>query len=192
MPVKVIGPRDKRKKVPDGSVLIYTVSRSSGWGRGLSPFFCGPVKLYNGYVAKNVENAWQFSKVYKQHTDAQGNPINEYFEWAKAGWTDNKAHRYPMGNGAKPEYSWWDGEKLGYIEARKRIYVPLYARAVRKTDAYKKLRELYDAGELIYLWDFDGYDYEALGMTMEDVLNNKKRPMGHAFVLKRMLDKGVK
>jgi hypothetical protein len=191
MPVKVTGPRDKRKDLGD-CTLVYTVSRASGWSRGLSPFFCGPVKLYAGQVATNVENAWQFSKVYKQHTDAQGNPTNEYFEWAKAGWTDNKAHRYPMGKGAKPEYAWWDGEKLGYLEARKRIYVPLYARAVRKTDAYKKLRELYDTGELIYLWDFDGYDHEALGMTMEDVLNNEKRPMGHAFVLKRMLDKGVK
>jgi hypothetical protein len=35
-----------------------------------------------------------------------------------------------MGRGAKPEYSLWDGERLDYIEARKRIYAPLYARAV--------------------------------------------------------------
>lgn len=30
--------------------------------RRLSPFFLGPVALYDGHVAKNVENAWQYSK----------------------------------------------------------------------------------------------------------------------------------
>ena len=192
MPAKVIGPRDKRKKLPDDSILIYTVSRASDWSRGLSPFFCGPVNLYGGYIAKSVENAWQFSKVYEQHIDVNGDPTAEYFEWAKKGWNDTMAHRYPIGKGAKPEYSWWDGEKLGYIEARKKIYVPLYARAVRKTVAYKKLCGLYDAGENLYLCDFDGYDHEAMGMSMMDVINNDKRPMGHAFILKRMLDKGTR
>lgn len=190
MDIKVIGPRDK-KELPDNSVLVYTVSRASGWSRGLSPFFCGPVKLYGGYIAKNVENAWQFSKVYKVHIGQDGDPTDEYFEWAKRGWNDNRAHRYPMGKGAKPEYSWWDGERLGYIEARKKIYVPLYARAVGKTEAYRKLRDLCKDEENIYLWDFDGYDHDKLGMTMMDVLDNPTRPMGHAFVLKRMLDKGV-
>lgn len=31
----------------------------------LSPFFLGPVSLYDGHVAKNVENAWQYAKVTK-------------------------------------------------------------------------------------------------------------------------------
>lgn len=191
MPVKVTGPRDKSKRLSNNFILVYTVSRASAWSRGLSPFFCGPVKLYAGQVASNVENAWQFSKVYKQYIGADGNPTSEYFKWARTGWLDKRAHRYPMGKGAKPEYSWWDGEKLGYVEARKRIYVPLYARAVRKTVAYKKLRDLFNAGELIYLWDFDGYDNEALGLSMNDVINDPSKPMGHAFVLKKMLEKGI-
>lgn len=189
MAVKVIGPRDK-EPLPDGSTLVYTVSRASDWSRGLSPFLCGPVKLYGSYKAYNVENAWQYAKVYKQHVGSDGNPTPEYFEWAKKGWLSKRAHRYPMGKGAKPEYSWWDGERLGYIEARKKIYVPLYARAVKKTGAYRKLRELYDAGENLYLWDFDGYLNEKFNMTMLEVLNNPDKIMGHAFVLKRMLEKG--
>lgn len=32
--------------------------------------------------------------------------------------------------GAKPEYSYWDGKKYGYVAARKRIYAPLYASLV--------------------------------------------------------------
>lgn len=190
MAVKVTGPRDK-KELPDGSVLVFTVSRASDWSKGLSPFFLGPVKLYGNYIAQNVENAWQFSKVYKPYIDSAGNPRPEYFEWAKAGWADPHAHRYPMGKGAAPEYAWWDGEKLGYIEARKKIYVPLYSRAVRKTEAYAKLRELYQAGENLYLWDFDGYDNEAKGMTLKQVANDPSRPMGHAFVLKKMLESGI-
>lgn len=191
MVVKVTGPKDGHKQLPANALLIYTVSRSSEWSRGLSPFFCGPVNLYDNLIAKNVENGWQYSKVYKQHVGLDGNPTEEYFKWARAGWQDDYAHRYPMGKGAKPEYAWWNGQRLGYLEARKKIYVPLYASAVRKTVAYKKLRELYNSNDIIYLWDFDGYDNEALGISMKDVINNPDRSMGHAFVLKKMLESGI-
>jgi len=190
MSVKVVGPGDK-SPLPDDSTLVYTVSRSSGWSRGLSPFFLGPCELYGGHTAKNVENAWQFSKVYGCHIGIDGNPTDKYFEWAKKGWLDSYAHRYPMGKGARPKYSWWDGKKLGYIEARKKIYVPLYYKAVKDSEAYKKLRELYKEENQLYLWDFDGFDNEKIGMTLKDVINDPGRPMGHAFILKKMLESGI-
>ena len=189
MKVKVIGPKDK-EKLPDDATLVYTVSRSTEWSRGLSPFFLGPCKLYGGYASKTVENAWQYSKVYKCHIDSEGNPSAEYWKWATSGWLSPKAVRHPMGKGARPEYAWWDGKKLGYIEARKTIYIPLYYNAVKKSQAYQKLRELYQTEKVIYLWDFDGYDYEKLGMTLKDVANNPDRPMGHAFILAKMLEDG--
>lgn len=187
----MIGPKDK-DPLPNNSVLIYTVSRSKDWSKGLSPFFLGPCKLYNGYIAKNVENAWQYTKVYGQHIDSNGDPTCEYFKWAQKGWADNWAHRYPMGKGAKPEYSYWDGQKLSYVEARKKIYVPIYARAVKKSKAYKTLKDIYEnSGQAVYLWDFDGYDNEKLGMSLTDVLECPTKSMGHAFVLARMLEKGI-
>lgn len=189
MKVKVIGPRDK-EKLQDDATLIYTVSRSTEWSRGLSPFFLGPCLLYDGYESKTVENAWQYCKVYRCHTDAEGNPTAEYWKWAKQGWANPRAVRYTMGKGVKPEYSLWAGQKLGYIEARKKIYIPIYYNAVKNTDAYKKLRELYLTEPLIYLWDFDGYDYEKFGMTLKDVANNPDRGMGHAFILAKMLEEG--
>lgn len=189
MRVIVTGPKDNGK-VSDGT-LVYTVSRSKGWSKGLSPFFLGPCKLYGDYTAKNVENGWQFSKVYGCHIGNDGNPDDRYFEWATTGWNDSWAHRYPMGKGAKPRYSWWDGKKLGYIEARKKIYVPLYYKAVKDTDAYKRLKDLYSSCDLLYLWDFDGYNEEDCGMTLKDVLNDPSRPMGHAFILKKMLLEGI-
>lgn len=73
----------------------------------------------------NMENAWQYAKVYKRHTSSLGNPTSDYWVWARQGWSSRIANRYPMGKGSKPEYSLWNGEKLGYIDARRKIYAPL-------------------------------------------------------------------
>ncbi len=171
---------------PKSGCIINTTSRSTNWSRGLSPFVLGPVELYNGYMAKNVENAWQFAKVYAQH-DANG-PTKAYFEWATTGWSDDYAHRYPMGRGSKPLYSWWNGEKLSYVEARKKIYAPLYAKAVENTDAFRQLKAEHEKHEDIWLLDFDVYDFRKLGMSYQDVLNCDTKKMGHGFVLAMMLE----
>ena len=92
-----------------------------------------------------------------------------------------------MGRGAVPEFSWWDGEKLGYIAARKRIYAPIYAQFVRETDAYKRLVELHATGNPLILRDFDAYDHIEGGVSLAQVINNPKRKCGHAFVLAMML-----
>lgn len=178
----VCGYRD----APKNGLIINTTSRSTNWSRGLSPFFLGPVNLYLSYTAKNVENAWQFSKVYDVHVDENGNPTPEYFTWAVNGWADSYAHRYPMGKGVIPQYSYWDGEKLDYISARKKIYIPLYRKAVASTAAFAELKNISEK-EDIWLWDFDGYNYEKIGMSLQDVANDKTRKMGHAFVLAMML-----
>jgi hypothetical protein len=180
--VRVIGGRDKYK-----GEVINTTSKSTNWSRGLSPFYLGNIELYNGYKAQNVENAWQFSKVYKDHVDNNENPTPAYFDWAKKGWESKWAFRYPMGKGAIPLYSMWGEEKLDYIEARKQIYLPIYAKAVVKSEAYKILKRTYEQNGEVTLWDFDGYDYLSLGMSLEEVLNEPKRKMGHAFVLAMLL-----
>lgn len=181
--VNVCGFRDS----PSSGLIINTTSRSTTWSRGLSPFILGPVDLYRNYKSKNVENAHQFLKVYDQHVDLNGNPTEEYFKWAEAGWNDSFAHRYPMGKGIKPQYSYWDGKKLDYISARKEIYIPLYKKSVENTDAFKKLKQIASEQD-IWLWDFDGYDYKKLNMSLDDVVNSTTRKMGHAFVLAMMLE----
>lgn len=180
-------------RVPDDGIVIDATSRSKNWTRGLSPFFIGPVDLYDGLVSRNFENAWQFCKVYKQHVGENGNPTTEYWEWAKGGWGDYWAHRYPMGRGARPEYSWWKGKRLGYIEARKSIYIPLYSEAVKKTEAYNNLvnvaKKADEDGKDLYIADFDGYNSKELGMSYDDVINCETRKMGHGFVIAMLLDK---
>lgn len=176
------------KTIPKDKIVINTTSRSNNWSRGLSPFFCGPVNLYDIYVAQNVENAWQYAKVYEKHVDADQNPNDDYFAWAQFGWNKKTADRYPMGKGAKPLYSWWDGQKFTYIEARRKIYAPLYARAVEVTDAFKQLKALYESEDEIWLLDFDGYDFRKLNMSFEDVMNCESKKMGHAFVIAMLLE----
>ncbi len=188
----VVGYRDK---VPDNSIVVNTTSKSKNWSKGLSPFFLPVEHLYNNHSAFNVENAWQFSKVYQEHLDSNGNITPEYFKWAQEGWDSKEAFRYPMGKGRTPLFSYWDGNRYDYITARKKIYAPIYSRAVQKTFAYSRLKTLYENSIQqkvdIYLLDFDGYNHIKEGLSFFDVINNPNRKMGHAFVLWYLLTKDI-
>lgn len=176
--------RSFREKTPEGCIEVNTTSRGSY--KGLSPFYCGPIALYDDYVARNVENAWQFSKVYSQHLSKTGKILPAYWDWATKGWDDTYAHRYPMGKGAVPEFSLWKGRRLTYIQARQVIYFPLYKKAVREQADFAKLKKLAATSD-VCLIDFDGRLTEE---SFLEVLRNPKKKMGHAFVLKAMLDYG--
>jgi hypothetical protein len=162
----------------------FDVTTHGGQFRPLSPMLLGPVMLYGGHWSRNVENAWQFSKVYPGYEDEA-----RYWPWACAGWADERAHRYPAGKGVRPHWSLWAGSKLGYIEARKRIYLPLYAQAVRfyQLGLLTVLRSYASQGD-IALRDFDAYDHRALGYSWQDVMNDPDRKMGHGFVLAMMIE----
>lgn len=154
----------------------------------LSPFLLGPRKLYKNFNSQNVENAWQYCKVYKDFVDESGKPNEKYFEWALTVWNKNRADRYPMGKGIKPLYSFWNGYELNYIEARKAIYVPLYSEAVVDSQEWQILAHHYINNEDLIIWDFDAYDHHNLNMSLKDVLNCETRTMGHGFVLAMMLE----
>ena len=203
--------RPKPECVTNENWLVYNVTSTSkeNWCLELSPFFLGPIELYSNdkdgkmIVAKNMENAWQFCKVYEQFTDKDGySPSEAYWEWAQKGWNDSKPHRFPFGRTAvKPLYSLWNGKKLKYIEARKAIYAPLYAKYVEQTDAYKKLSGIYtkyccgDKNDKdqrpMALLDFDGWDHLGQGFTLEQIINMEKPKMGHAFVLAGLLENNL-
>ncbi len=171
----------KFDKSPPGVVVVDTTSSSSKYS-GLSPF------VLSAPPAVRFENLWQFSKVYEHQWDEILKKPNKYWhEWRDSGYSNLRAYRYPMGKSRVPVCSWWDGVALDYIEARKQIYMPEYAKNVIKTDSYKKLLDLYAFGVDIVLLDYDAYDHEALGMTLIDVANNRERKMGHAFVLLMLL-----
>jgi hypothetical protein len=91
-----------------------------------------------------------------------------------------------MGKGAIPLYS-FNGQKLSYVEARKKIYIPLYRRAAQL--AVSSLQMILDQRLINRLWlmDFDGYDHIAEKKSFEDVVNDPNMKMGHAFVIWGML-----
>lgn len=188
--VHIIGPKD-----PKNSNAILTVSISKTWSKGLSPFYLGPIDCYDGLIAKNMENAWQYSKVYKEHLDKDGNPGYKYFQFRDQGWNNLSANRYPIGKNIKPEYTYWkiDNEykKLDYITARKQVYCKLYSNNIVKTDAWKQLLDLYKKLGEIWLWDFDGYDHRKIGYTYADVFNDPNRKAGHAFILAVLLEREI-
>jgi len=75
--IKVYGIKDK---APED--VINTTSRSTNWSRGLSPFFLKP----RTHTALNVENLWQYSKVYPIHVDDNNEPNEYYFRWSETGF----------------------------------------------------------------------------------------------------------
>ena len=169
------------KNLPSDAVIIDTTSGSGGY-RDLSPF------VLPAPPAKNFENLWQFSKVYKKFImPIDGYPDASYYKWRDEGFANPRAVRYPMGKGTIPEYSLWDDERLDYIEARKKIYAPEYASNVQWTKSYQRLKSIYveccQTNRELILLDYDAYDHLKLGMSLIDVINNPNRKMGHAFVL---------
>lgn len=187
---------NKYQPNPYPGIEIDTTSR--GNNKDLSPFFLGPVKTYNEDTAMNVENYWQYSKVYVDYTippkglellnnSMMYEPSPAYFDWRDNGWHTRRAVRYPMGKGAKPLYSLYQDHKLDYITARKVIYIPAYASAVIRTETYHMLYDAVLSGQDVVLRDFDGYDYISMNMILKDVVNNPDRNMGHAFVLAMLL-----
>lgn len=185
LPVRVIGPRETGGRLGKSHAGITNTTSAES---ELSPFLLGPCKLWGEHVSNTMENAWQYSKVYEGYVDKDGDPSRKWEKWSQEGWRNLKAVRYPMGKGAKPLYSYWDGKKFDYISARLHIYIPLYAKLARRTVAFKKLRKQYESRAQLILWDWDGYDHLEFGRSLAEVAFDPRKKMGHAFVLAMLLE----
>ncbi|KDO32353.1 hypothetical protein SPRG_02831 [Saprolegnia parasitica CBS 223.65] len=174
--VYVYGPRT----APPPSATCFNVTSKSKvpWTQAFSPFFS----------VLSTSRRFQTRRCYTKLYACHGDDVDAYWAWATNGFANPRAVRFPMGRGAKPLFSYWHGEPLGYIEARVRIYAPLYADAVETYAATElaTLREALRHGD-IALFDYDGYRHDTAGLSLEDVLYSPKRKMGHAFVLAMML-----
>ncbi len=178
-----------KHEVPENSVVINVTSYSDSFGRMLSPFNVGPVSLYNGYWAHNIENAYQFAKIYGEYADENGEPTNAYWRWAQAGWENKKPIKYPLGAWNVCLHHWWKGRKLNRLEAQNEIFLPLYREAVVKTKEFKHLKELYETTDKnIVLLDFEGYDYNFLEIPLKDVFTHPDFPVGQGFALLGLLE----
>lgn len=191
--IRVIPVVRKKYQTDENGVFINCTSSGEGAEMDLSPFTLGPCRLYGNYTARRMENGWQFSKVYLMFVaDDNRSPIREYFEWAEKGWASGKAERYPMGKemNGKELFHWWDGQPLNKVEARKRIYVPLYAEQVVKREFFKRLKKIWDENKeheefTLYLMDFGTKPRG--NKSLSEILNDPKESMGHGSVLAMLL-----
>lgn len=170
--------------------------------------------LYLGPEHQRFENTWQYSKVYPQlgHWDTEREcPTPAWTHWKLKGFTKTagkrkKGIRTPpevstlrkkfreTGAPWTPRCSWWNNEPLDYIEARKKIYVPLYAQMVVETDAFKACRAMLDEGKKLLIIDLDGPPLDAYPNGAEvtrdfiaEKLNDPSHPFGHGYVVAALL-----
>lgn len=202
--------------VPDSSFLAIPCFSKGNEdvikGKQLSPFFLGPIeadKEHDTPVCKNFENFWQFSKVYPKvakqsqkewkhieevHANPKSkDPLPAYFAWRKKGFSSSVAIRRPNGTTRKngpPFYSLYKGERLSYVESRKKLYQPMYQQLVRKTKAYKDLLELIRKGQNVLLIEPDGpnvskfpHGREISEKLLEELIEDTTQIYGHGYAL---------
>lgn len=174
-------------ELPSNFLEINCTSRSTTEWKELSPFMNRPIKTIEGLTAQNMENLWQFSKVYDTFLNEDGTIKPEYYTWRANGFSKKFAYRYPMGKGIKPAFILWGDKRLTYIEARREVYFPKYSENVIYTEIYNKLKTLYLQGTNIAIRDFDVYKFNPEKTSIDEIINNPYKKAGHGFVLYKML-----
>lgn len=178
---------------PDDCLAFNVTSWTEHWSGKLSPYDIGPVNICKEINSLNLENAFQYSKLYSIH--AENNlPTLDWWLWAQEGWNKKQAIHYPMGREAKDlgfvkvlDYTKnsFDYELISHNEARNTFFVTNYAKLVSKTKEYQRLKEIANTTDkVIYLLDFEGYPY--VPQNYQEVLNSDK-PFGQGMVLSWLL-----
>ena len=176
-----------RVDVTSGAGLILQREPERVYAKELSPLLIGDDHPF--------ENTWQYTKVYPQlgHWKDE-KPTKKWEEWRKSGFKKRKRGkgvRTPpevsklQKDNRKPLCAWWKGEKLGYIESRKKIYVPEYAKLIRKSRAFAAL-----IGKDVLVIGIDGppldkypNGFEVTEERLVEALNDPTHPFGHSYVV---------
>ena len=162
------------KKYPD-AILADVTSQAETRLKELSPFFPHydiPVPFSDDYTATCVEAIWQGLKVF------EGSDVDvEMFKNDTMKNIKRTVRRFgkPLGHRKGVHGT----ELLGYIEARKLIYIPTYKWVLENKVAWiiEKLREA-SKTKTIVLLDYD---------TNADV-ENAKKPLSHASLIKAYVE----
>ena len=163
------------KQYPDAILADVTSSAKDGLVK-LSPFYPHggiPVPFSEGYTATCVEAIWQGLKVFEScDVDVQ------LFQNDTMKNIKRTVRRFgkPLGH-RKGVHGM---ELLGYIEARKQIYIPTYRWVLENKvpQIIERLREASNSGKTIILLDYD---------TNADV-ENARKPLSHASLIKAYVE----
>lgn len=163
------------KKYPDAILADVTSGAKDGLIK-LSPFYPHggiPVPFSEGYTATCVEAIWQGLKVFEHYGIDVSLFSNDTMKGLK-----RTVRRFgkPLGHQKGVNSS----ELMGYIEARKQIYIPSYRWVLEHKVAHiiDRLREASIKGKTIVLLDYD---------TNADV-ENAKKPLSHASLIKAYVE----
>ena len=162
------------KKYP-GAILADVTSGAKDGLVKLSPFYPHggiPVPFSEGYTATCVEAIWQGLKVFEScdvDVEMFKNDTMKNIKRTVRRFGKPLGHRKGV-NGT---------ERLGYIEARKQIYIPTYRWVLENKviDIIERLREA-SKTKTIVLLDYD---------TNADV-ENPKKPLSHASLVKAYVE----
>jgi hypothetical protein len=134
----------------------FNVCKSEGrYGAQLSPMKLGPVIVDGEVYAHNVEDAWQCSKVSKEHVGVDGEPVDDWYKHINALRLDGKGLRRRYPKHTPIAYSYFKGRHYGYVGARHAMYIPWYVDLAQKTDAYKSLHRKHLSGVNLLLLEYD-------------------------------------
>ena len=163
------------KKYPDAILADVTSGAKDGLVK-LSPFYPHggiPVPFSEGYTATCVEAIWQGLKVF------EGADVDvEMFQNDTMKKIKRTVRRFGKPLGHRKGVN--GKELLGYIEARKQIYIPTYRWVLEHKVAHiiERLRTASNEGKTIVLLDYD---------TNADVEDGKK-PLSHASLIKAYVE----
>lgn len=123
-------------------------------------------KEYYSRYDKTVIWEWEEERhCSRKNNDEEWEILPDYFNWRKEGFHNKYPVRYPVGfhHKSKVLFSLSDeGERLNYVEARKKIYLENYSRIVKKEKRYQELRKRISEGESISIYEVDGPHQESL------------------------------
>ena len=164
-------------------------SKTSAYRLAFSPMTAIPGG-YKGYFC--FENYWQSGKRYLGHDEKEIGKMDVW--WRKQ---EKGKRRYPRGKGLRITHAEFPGVQgeLGYIESRKKVYVPEYYELVRSNAVLASLTERIASGEDIVVYDFDGPRTLGGDVTCEEVtlellqekMNDVSRPFGHGYIIAGVL-----
>ena len=150
---------------------------------------------------------------YDEDTDAV---MPAYWKWRDKGIQNPYAVRYPNGFHGRHKvlFSLWPKdsgghyERLGYIEARKKIYCGEYTRLAPHTPHFKKLKAMLDSGVHLQILEVDGPDptltyapYDQISRddpglvitkeVIRTLINDPRKPFGHGYTVAALLLDGA-
>lgn len=162
--------------------LIDVTSKGKEKWKLLSTSIISNVWCYGSLSSVCMQNAWMYSLVYKEH-DNGGQPTEEWHLLRDKGFRRKTAvfNLKVAEAGKQPLYVFWNNTRFGLREARKHVYIPLYHRSIKNSQAMKELRKLYRDGHRLAIRDFNHYPIG--NKTFDEILRDLNSPFGHALVL---------